>query len=138
MPTDIISACRTQHFGPTLSRKTIDAEQKSGFLILLSQTGTRKDVRVVVYRTSLEHFAVIYPRKRLSKPFSVVNLRNTAVESDGSGFFVKQKGFDNTVIARFVCQARDVEGWIAAFSSPAQMKSCQYQTLPVLIEAEES
>ncbi|CAH2244767.1 uncharacterized protein LOC120625325 [Pararge aegeria] len=137
MPTDIMTTCRTELFGPSFSKKTCDAEQKSGFLVLLSQSGIRKDVRVVVYRTSLEHFAVIYPRKRLSKPLGVVNLRNTSVERDAAnGFFVRQKGYDNTVSARFLCSERDMEAWLSAFSAPNQ--SCQHQSLPVLVETEES
>lgn len=139
MPTDIIPAtCRAESFGQGF-KKTSDAEVKSGFLVLLGPGGMRQDVRVVVYKTSLEHFAVIYPRKRLSKPIGVVNLRNTAVEraESSAGFVVRQKGYDNTISAKFVCSERDVESWLAAFTS--RTSQCHHHTsLPVLLEAEES
>ncbi|CAH0719255.1 unnamed protein product, partial [Brenthis ino] len=139
MPTDIMSSCRAEHFEQGFIKKTCDAEVKSGFLVLLSPGGMRQDVRVVVYRTSLEHFAVIYPRKRLSKPTGVVNLRNTTVERVDSncGFSVRQKGYDNTVSTRFLCLERDIEAWLTAFT--AMPATCQHSTsLPVLVETEES
>ncbi|CAH2088287.1 unnamed protein product [Euphydryas editha] len=139
MPTDIMSSCRTEHFGQGFSKKTCDAEEKSGFLVLLGPGGMRQDVRVVVYRTTLEHFAVIYPRKRLSKPIGVVNLRNTTTErvDTNSGFFVRQRGYDNTISAKFLCSEREIEAWLSAFSAVSQ--GCQHAaSLPVLVETEES
>lgn len=139
MPTDIMStSCRSELFSPSFRKKTCDAEIKSGFLVLLGPGGMRQDVRVVVYSTSLEHFAVIYPRKRLSKPIGVVNLRNTTVNGaeNNSGFVVRQKGYDNTISAKFLCSEREVDSWMSAFSS--QSSPCQQTSLPVLVEAEES
>lgn len=130
--------CRSEHFNQGYKKKPRDAEVKSGFLVLLGPGGLRQDVRVVVYKTSLEHFAVIYPRKRLSKPNGVVNLRNTAVEQVSSGFIVRQKGYDNTISARFLCSERDIEAWISAFSADSS-QTCQHHTsLPVLVETEEN
>ncbi|XP_060806414.1 uncharacterized protein LOC132903102 [Amyelois transitella] len=137
MPTDVMSAtCRAEHFGRSL-KQTSNAEVKSGFLVLLGTRGMRQDVRVVVYRTSLEHFAVIYPRKRLSKPIAVISLRNTSSDREDSGIVVRQKGYDNTVMAKFHCSERDVESWLSAFSSTSS-PHCHPHALPVLIEAEES
>ncbi|XP_072945319.1 uncharacterized protein [Epargyreus clarus] len=140
MPTDIMSACRSEHFVPGFSKKTCDAEVKSGFLVLLGPGGIRQDVRVVVYRTSLEHFAVMYPRKRLSKPLGVVNLRNTTTERvDAScGFFVRQKDYDNAVSAKFLCSERDIDAWLSAFSHRTCGQAPHAASLPVLVEAEES
>lgn len=135
MPTDVMpSTCRNEHFG----FKKSDAEVKSGFLVLLAPGRMRQDVRVVVYRTSLEHFAVIYPRKRVSKSIGVVNLRNTMVEQaeTGCGFTVRQKGYDNTVSAKFMCSERDLASWMAAFASRNSPHSPG--SLPVLVETEES
>lgn len=139
MPTDIMStSCRAELFSPNFRKKTCNAEIKSGFLVLLGPGGMRQDVRVIVYSTSLEHFAVIYPRKRLSKPIGVVNLRNTTVDraENNSGFAVRQKGYDNTITAKFRCSEREVDSWMSAFSS--QSSPCQQTSLPVLVEAEES
>ncbi|XP_059061674.1 uncharacterized protein LOC131854575 [Achroia grisella] len=142
MPTDIMpAACRGVHLSDNFNRKkNIDAEVKSGFLVLLGPDGMRQDVRVVVYRTTLEHFAVIYPRKRLSKAIGVVNLRNTSVDRDenNSGFVVRQKGYDNTVSAKFVCSERNVEAWLAAFTTRSSPHSQHHASLPVLVEGEES
>ncbi|CAB3241699.1 unnamed protein product [Arctia plantaginis] len=140
MPTDVMpSSYRTEHFGQSLSKKAGESEIKSGFLVLLGPGGMRQDVRVVVYRTSLEHFAVIYPRKRVSKSIGVVNLRNTAVEQaeSNSGFIVRQKGYDNTISAKFMCSERDVESWMSAFTCRASPHSA-HTSLPVLVETEES
>lgn len=140
MPTDIMSgACRGEHFGQNFGKKCVESEIKSGFLVLLGPGGMRQDVRVVVYRTSLEHFAVIYPRKRLSKPIGVVNLRNTAVEQAeaNSGFIVRQKGYDNAVSAKFLCAEREVAAWMDAFSTRSSPHSL-HTSLPVLVETEES
>ncbi|KAK3914584.1 Rho GTPase-activating protein 22 [Frankliniella fusca] len=35
--------------------------------------------KVKVYRTSLEHFAVVYPQKKVCRPLGFVNLRHTVV-----------------------------------------------------------
>ncbi|CAH0664004.1 unnamed protein product [Spodoptera exigua] len=140
MPADIMSnTCRSDNFGKTFVKKSTESEVKSGFLVLLGPGGMRQDVRVVVYRTSLEHFAVIYPRKRVTKPIGVVNLRNTAVEQaeSNSGFIVRQKGYDNTISAKFVCSEREVEAWMSAFTSRAS-PHCVHASLPVLVETEES
>ncbi|CAK1542726.1 unnamed protein product [Leptosia nina] len=137
MPADIMSTCRAEQFGP-LAKRTCDAEVKSGFLVLLGPGGIRQDVRVVVYRTTQEHFAVIYPRKRLSKPIGVVNLRNTAVErvDTNSGFFIRQKGYDNAVSAKFLCAERDLEAWLSAFSTTPSSSCQHHKSLPVLVEEE--
>ncbi|XP_063384470.1 uncharacterized protein LOC134670600 [Cydia fagiglandana] len=139
MPTDIMSvSCRAERFGQSYTKKSCDAEVKSGFVVLSGLGRIRQDVRVVVYRTSLEHFAVIYPRKRLSKPIGVVNLRNTSVEraEQEMGLVVRQKGYDNAISAKFLCAERDVDSWITALSARVS-PSCQQQTsLPVLVEEE--
>lgn len=139
MPTDIMSNCRGDHFGHGYTKKCGESEVKSGFLVLLGPGGMRQDVRVVVYRTSLEHFAVIYPRKRVSKPIGVVNLRNTSVEQaeSNTGFVIRQKGYDNTISAKFLCSEREVASWVIAFTSNASPHSV-HTSLPVLVEAEES
>lgn len=140
MPADIMSStCRGENFGKSFNKKSIESEVKSGFLVLLGPGGMRQDVRVVVYRTSLEHFAVIYPRKRITKPIGVVNLRNTAVEQaeSSSGFIVRQKGYDNTISAKFVCSEGEVESWMCAFTSRSS-PHCAHTSLPVLEETEES
>lgn len=142
MSTGVIPvSCHTERFdGHSFAKKTCAAEVKSGFLVLLRPEKHRQDVRVVVYCTSLEHFAVIYPRKRLSKSMAVVNLKNTSIEKTEMdiGFTVRQKGYDNTVCARFLCCERDMDSWIAAFTSRTSPTSQHHSSLPVLVEAEEN
>lgn len=133
MPTDVLSSsCRTGHFSNYPKKR--DAEVKSGFLVLLASS--RQNVRVVVYRTSIEHFAVVYPRKRTAKPICVVNLRNTSVERvDGNGFVVRHNSHDNTISAKFRCSENDLLAWMTAFTPRSE---CQQRfSLPVLNEGEE-
>lgn len=37
-------------------------------------------LQVKVYRTTLEHFAVVYPQKKVCRPLGFVNLRHTVVD----------------------------------------------------------
>lgn len=139
MPTDVMSNTgRNEHFGQK-PKKTNENQVKSGFLVLVGPGGMRQDVRVVVYRTSLEHFAVIHPRKRVSKAIGVVNLRNTAVEPAESkrGFTVRQKGYDNAISAKFACSEREMISWVAAFTTRGAPHAA-VANLPVLEETEES
>lgn len=139
MPTDVLSSFSC-FSGQSFPKKTCTAELKTGFLVLISPEKLRQDVRVVVYSTTLEHFAVIYPRKRLSNAIGVVNLKNTSVERiDGeNGFIVRQKGYDNTTSAKFLCSEREMESWIVAFTFRTTSGLYQTNSLPVLIEDEEN
>lgn len=117
-------------------------ETMAGNMVLLSPNGRRQNVQVKIYRTSLEHFAVIYPQKKVCKPLGVINLRNTSVErfpdDKTPGLVVRQRGFDNTASLSFISEEpRDVEAWVAAFTSrasPTILQSC----LPVVQEDDEN
>ncbi|VVD03380.1 unnamed protein product [Leptidea sinapis] len=137
MPAYIKSTHGSMRFGPGTTKIALDAVVKSGFLVLIGPGGIRQHVRVVVYRTSLEHFAVIYPRKHLTKALGVVNLKKTAVERVDSNneFFIRQKGYDDTIWARFLCSERDIDAWISAFT--CHLINVCHSSLPVLTEVEE-
>lgn len=117
-------------------------ETMAGNMVLLSPNGRRQNVQVKIYRTSLEHFAVIYPQKKVCKPLGVINLRNTSVErfpdDKTPGLVVRQRGFDNTASLSFISEEpRDVEAWVVAFTSrasPTILQSC----LPVVQEDDEN
>ncbi|GBP12574.1 hypothetical protein EVAR_10239_1 [Eumeta japonica] len=96
MPTDVMSALRRDEPSQESPRRTRDAEAKSGFLAMVVGAGARRDVRVVVYRTSSEHFAVVYPRKRLGKPVAVLSLKNATAKRTDVGFDVRQRGYDDS------------------------------------------
>ncbi|KAK7792448.1 hypothetical protein R5R35_001037 [Gryllus longicercus] len=118
------------------------AEELSGRLALLGPGSHRQDVLVRVYRTSLEHFAVLYPaHKSVSRPLGVLNLRNTRVEAlaaPQSGFTVRQRAPDAPNALTFVPleEARALEEWLLAFTwrgSP----SLHASPLPAVQEDEE-
>lgn len=62
-----------------VSRGCKGTEAKSGTLILVGPAKHAQHVQVKVYRTSLEHFAVVYPQKKVCRPMGFVNLRHTVV-----------------------------------------------------------
>ncbi|XP_071442121.1 uncharacterized protein [Hetaerina americana] len=105
-------------------------ELMSGSLTLMSPGNKHsQSVQVKVYRTSLEHFAVIYPQKKVCRPLGVLNLRNAHVErlydsgpavvnltkpsdldlkkgggGDRMGFVVRQRGFDSPFCLTFLLE----------------------------------
>ncbi|KAG8227854.1 hypothetical protein J437_LFUL006477 [Ladona fulva] len=95
-------------------------ELMSGSLTLLGPVNKHsQSVQVKVYRTSLEHFAVVYPQKKVCRPLGVLNLKNAHVErlggettkkgdeKDGEtlGFVVRQRGFDSPFCLTFLLEA---------------------------------
>lgn len=117
-----------------------------------------------VYRTSLEHFAVVYPQKKVCRPLGVLNLRNTRVErlsSDVSrnpltnalgdikirgrsrdeplaGFIVRQRGFDTPNCLTFISESpKDVDSWVKAFTAQ-QTATLHAPPLPMVEEDEEA
>lgn len=100
-----------------------NTENMSGCMTLLGPAGAlhhgRQDVQVKVYRTSVEHFAVIYPQKKISRPLGVLNLRNTTIERCGDeGFCVRQKGCDSPVALTFLLETpKDIDYWVLAFTA---------------------
>lgn len=116
-------------------------ETMSGSMTLIGSGGHCQDVQVKVYRTSLEHFAVLYPQKKVCRPLGVINLRNTRVEpltnaKGQPGFTLRQQGFDTPMCLTFLSEsARDLDAWLAAFGSSSP--SSQPTLLPVLSEDDE-
>lgn len=107
-PTDHISS--SQH---------LSTETKSGAITLISPNGRRQGVNVIVYQTTLEHFAVLYPQKKICRPLGVINIKTTKVErlpDKQSGFSVRQLGFDTPMTLTFLCESRDLESWLSAFA----------------------
>lgn len=154
MPADVAMHTNFLHFdksagtsggGTTSTTKSnVDScwntENMGGCMTLLGPAGAlhgRQSVQVQVYRTSVEHFAVIYPQKKVSRPLGVLNLRNTTIERLGDeGFLVRQKGCDSPVVLTFLLEnPKDIDYWILAFtarSSPLMHQS----SLPIVEEEE--
>lgn len=138
----VCSRTSTMGHQPQISQSRFDPEAKAGNMIMISPSGRKQDVQVKVYRTSLEHFAVIYPQKKVCKPLGVINLRNTNVErladEKTPGLLIRQKGFDHTACLTFISEEpRELDAWIVAFTSrasPTIMQSC----LPVVEEDDEN
>ncbi|KAJ8679632.1 hypothetical protein QAD02_015419 [Eretmocerus hayati] len=106
-----------------LDSRSWNTENMSGHM-RLQGPGGEQSVQVMVYRTSLEHFAVIYPlQKRMCRPLGVLNLRNTTIErcglaGDKQGFLVRQKGCDSPLALTFIPEEpADIEYWMLAFTA---------------------
>lgn len=113
-----------------------NAEVKSGNLILVSMDGRRQFVNVKMYNTSLEHFCVIYPQKKICKPIGVLNLKNTTVEKTSNNMFtIRQTGFDTPMALSFIVETqKELEPWILAFTNRS---SPSFSSLPIVEEDEE-
>ncbi|KAL0272742.1 UNVERIFIED_CONTAM: hypothetical protein PYX00_005603 [Menopon gallinae] len=121
-------------------------EEMAGNLTLLGNNKVKQPVQVKVYRTSIEHFAVLYPQKKVCRPLGVLNLKNTMVERLSSprqpGFTVRQCGFDTPLCSlTFISETnRELERWINAFTCRSKSASSRLITssLPVVEEDEEA
>lgn len=143
MPADVAMHTNFLQFNQSsLKDSNIDScwntENMSGYMNLIGPKGHRQGVQVKVYRTSVEHFAVIYPQKKVCRPLGVLNLKNTTIERlRDEGFIVRQKGFDTTTITLtfLVENKKELDYWILAFtarSSPLVHQS----SLPIVEEEE--
>lgn len=141
MPTDIMAS-------PTVSvinnpkPSPVCSEVKSGSLTLIAVNGRRQGVNVKVYHTSHEHFAVLYPQKKICRPLGVINLRHTGVESINEkqqiGFKVRQQGYDTPMTLTFLCESsRDLESWLGAFTSRTSPTLRLQSSLPIVEEDDE-
>lgn len=142
MPADVAMHTSFLQFSKTsLNDSNIDScwntENMSGYMTLLGPSGHRQGVQVKVYRTSVEHFAVIYPQKKVCRPLGVLNLRNTTIERFGDeGFLVRQKGFDSPVALTFLVECKkDLDYWILAFT--ARHSPLVHQSSLPIVEEEE-
>ena len=141
MPADVATHTSFLQFNPSKSMKesNVDScwntENMCGYMNLIGPNGHSQSVQVKVYRTSVEHFAVIYPQKKVCRPLGVLNLRNTTIERiRDEGFIVRQKGYDATVSITFLVEnKKELDYWILAFtarSSPLVHQS----SLPIVEE----
>lgn len=118
----------------------VSAEEKSGDLVMICPDNRKQRIQLKVYRTTLEHFAVVYPQKKICKPLGVLNLRNTTCQrltgGAHSGIVVKQNGFDCPASVTFLCGSpRDVPSWTSALSAPVSF--IRQSSLPIVEEDEE-
>lgn len=117
-------------------------EEMAGNIILLGSNKVKQPVHVKVYRTSIEHFAVVYPQKKVCRPLGVLNLKNTMVEkltnSKQLGFVVRQCGFDTPLcsLTFFSETSKELDRWISAFTSKSTPTSSM-SSLPIVEEDEE-
>lgn len=114
-----------------------NTENMSGYMTLIGPNGHRQRVQVKVYRTSVEHFAVIYPQKKICQPLGVLNLRNTMIERyEDEGFLVRQKGGDLPVALTFLMEKRcELDYWILAFTARTS-PLVHHSSLPIVEEEE--
>lgn len=131
---------------------TMKSEEMSGEVILEGPgSSTRRYVHIKVYRTSLEHFAVVCPMSKVSRPLGIINLRTAVVErlssenhpqlaemknsppSPRSGFVIRQKVFDTTTCLRIFLSSSDdnFEAWWKAFSTTNAAANGNHRNSPL-------
>lgn len=114
----------------------------AGNMILLGNNKIKQPVQVKVYRTSVEHFAVVYPMKKVCRPLGVLNLRNTMIERLSTakqfGFTVRQCGFDTPLcsLTFFSESGKELDRWIDAFTC-RNSSSGHISSLPIVKEDDE-
>jgi hypothetical protein len=142
MPTDVnVAGCSTYLQDATTDSTYWNPETMSGSMTLVGPGKHCQSVQVKVYRTSLEHFAVLYTQKKVCRPLGVLNLRNTCVErllgEKQPGFTVRQRGFDTPMCLTFLSESpRDVDSWMLAFTSRSS-PTVHQSSLPIVEEGEE-
>ncbi|KAB0796514.1 hypothetical protein PPYR_10575 [Photinus pyralis] len=141
MPTEVASMAHSSLINNHPVMSPICSEIQSGSLTLIAMNGRRQGVNVKVYRTSLEHFAVLYPQKKICRPLGVINLRHTTVENlndKQAGFKVRQLGYDTPMSLTFLCESpREIDTWLAAFTSRCSPTLRHQSSLPIVEEDEE-
>lgn len=130
---------------------TMKSEEMSGEVILEGPgSSTRRYVHIKVYRTSLEHFAVVCPMSKVSRPLGIINLRTAVVERlssenhpqlaemknsppPRSGFVIRQKVFDTTTCLRIFLSSSDdnFEAWWKAFSTTNAAANGNHRNSPL-------
>ena len=142
MPADVAMHTNFLQFNQSsLKDSNVDScwntENMSGYMTLMGPNGHRQSVQVKVYRTSVEHFAVIYPQKKVCRPLGVLNLKNTIVERYGDeGFLVRQKGIDSPIALTFLMENKqELDYWIIAFT--ARTSPLMHQSSLPIVEEEE-
>lgn len=140
MPAGVASCSRSPIIQKEVECPT-NPEMMNGYLTLLLSNKHQEPVHVKVYRTSLEHFAVVCPQKKVCRPLGVLNLRNSVVErlpadSQQHGLLVRHRGLDTPLTVTFLTEnAREVEEWVAAFTSSSSPTRHQ-SPLPIVEEEE--
>lgn len=114
------------------------SEEMFGDVILEGPGSQKRYVHIKVYRTSLEHFAVVYPLKRHSKPLGIINLRNTCITpvtyATKTGFTITQKMFDVATSITLFCESPTLPAWIRAFTSRSSPTLIHQTSLPIVKE----
>jgi len=141
MPTEVMMAT-TASVMKNPEPSPVCSEIKTGCLTLIAMNGRRQGVNVKVYRTSLEHFAVLYPQKKICRPLGVINLRHTSMENlndkQEPGFKVRQQGYDTPMTLTFLCDSpRELDSWVVAFTSRCSPTLRHQSSLPIVEEDEE-
>lgn len=139
--TEAVSVPKTL-FDPMLNSKFNSKSEEMCGDVILEGPGTtqRRYVHIKVYRTSLEHFAVVYPLKRHSKPLGIINLRNTCITpislGNKVGFTINQKMFDVATSVTLFCDSSTLPSWISSFTSRSSPTLIHQTSLPIVKEEE--
>jgi len=136
LPTAVLSPSKM----PTCS------EIRCGGLTMVNACGCKNDVRVVVkvYRTTLEHFAVVYPDKVVCKPIGFINLKNCSVGclmNSSRTVQIVQKSCDGGLLTFRAESPSEAKKWMEAFQNNKMnrksLDDALNVSLPILEEEEE-
>lgn len=91
-------------------------ELRSGSVTLIGGAGSPHNLRVIlkVYRTSLEHFAVLYPDKLMTccKPIGFINLKNCNVGCWRRTLQIAQRSCDGGVLTFDCADVKETKQWL--------------------------
>lgn len=134
MHTNFLHLDKKKYSNLDCSWNTENMSEQS-YMTLQNPSGSDQVVQVIIYRTSVDHFAVIYPQQNTSRPLIVLNLKNTTTERIADNkFSVAHMVGDTPVALTFLLESpNNIEYWIHAFT--ARSNPLVHQTsLPVVEE----
>lgn len=138
MPTDVAMSRFDDEF--LCQEASVNStETKSGSVTLLVSKERQQRVTVIVHKTTLEHFAVLYPQKKICRPLGVLNLKNARVQrlvGKQTGFQVHHSGFDSPMWLSFLCEPKELNSWMEAFEN-TPTKTLRHQSSLPIVEEEE-
>ncbi|CAG7833974.1 unnamed protein product [Allacma fusca] len=147
-----LTSCVSSTSDPSSNGYSSANEIMRGHVTLLSSSHGPQRVILSVFRTSVDHFALVYPDNRrktmVLKPAGCINIRGVTCEettlgSGIKGFTLRPKKCDTSSAALiFVCQdSTTMPKWLAALESATSQlgkrKIPRQCSLPIVSEEEE-
>ncbi|GAB6020342.1 hypothetical protein CHUAL_003054 [Chamberlinius hualienensis] len=108
-------------------------ELRSGSVTLIGSAGSSHNLRVIlkVYRTSLEHFAVLYPDKLMTccKPIGFINLKNCNVGCWRRTLQIAQRSCDGGVLTFDCGDVKETKMWLEVMENKSPKFNSSFRTI---------